>query len=179
MAGARLSSPPCPLVFTHRVLPCCCCTPLSPCFHSHSHCDFRRGAQGGSQFSGCCHLSNDLPATSHLADGDPPRPRSHPNSALSHACYRILEKSNSKPLPLVLGLRCTAVRTLLRSPIGGAVALPAFLPLPPPLAFSSFFPPGRFCPNPTAVDPYPALLASVHSGPPGSAGFASIDPLLC
>jgi hypothetical protein len=33
---------------------------------------------------GCCHLSIDLQGTSRLFPRDPPRPRSHPNPALSH-----------------------------------------------------------------------------------------------
>src|SRR3954452_14457653 len=63
--------------------------PLSPCFHSHSDCGLRRGAHWCSQFNECCHLRIDLRETqSPGPQHDPPRPRSHPNSALSHT-YRI------------------------------------------------------------------------------------------
>ena len=45
---------------------------------------FAAGAFWCSQFMGCCHLSDELQDPSCLVSVVLPRPRSHPNSALSH-----------------------------------------------------------------------------------------------
>jgi hypothetical protein len=79
---------PIPLLLLHALCMSFCrlttSAPLSPCFHPHSAGRLGRGAHWCSTFRGCCHLSDDLQGSSRLAPHDLPRPRSHPNSALSH-----------------------------------------------------------------------------------------------
>jgi hypothetical protein len=43
---------------------------------------------GVLNFEGCCHLRSDLWPASRLTTHDPPRARSHPNSALSHTSQK-------------------------------------------------------------------------------------------
>ena len=47
-------------------------------------CGCRHGAPWCSGYQGCCYLCSDLWSPSHLVPDYQPRPRSHPNSALSH-----------------------------------------------------------------------------------------------
>jgi hypothetical protein len=104
------------------------------------------GACWCSQFKGCCHLSAELQGSSYLVPLVLPRPRSHPNPALSHTPQKLNPVPKSILMLLLLFLSpglplslsgCTADRTLPPSPTTYAATPPASAPPPPPPSSSA------------------------------------------
>ncbi len=79
----------------------------APCRHASIRTLIAASAAGAcwcSQFKGCCHLSAELRGPSCLVPVVLPRPRSHPNSALSHT------PQNSNPFQIRFLMRLAFLR---------------------------------------------------------------------
>src|SRR6476646_3059847 len=175
----------------------CPLTPRAPCRHASIRTLFAASAAGAcwcSQFQGCCHLRDELQDSSYPVPLVLPRPRSHPNSALSHTPQNLNPFPNRSlmpplspcpPLPLS---GCTADRTLPPSPTAYAAAPPASAPPPPLPSSSSSCSPSSHSPSwpqsaplsfPKPSGRCPALRPAGYSALPAPTAAATTRPPPC